>query len=173
MIPEAVIVVLSYVRVTAMYHNLMSIAYPWAVAGTGVALHLSPAGWYFAAVSQFVYQFLLYISLWKWFLWAAFLFRLSRLDLQVVPTHPDRHGGLGFLGMSPLAIAPTAFVACAAIGATSLNTYQLPFIIYLPEYPATTISSPRNHCIRLRTDVSDSQNKILTLKGVGYKFITE
>ena len=117
-IPEAVIVVLSYVRVTAMYHNLRSIAYPWAVAGTGVALHLSPAGWYFAAVSQFVYQFLLYISLWKWFLWAAFLFRLSRLDLQIVPTHPDRHGGLGFLGLSPLAIAPTAFVACAAIGAT-------------------------------------------------------
>jgi len=118
MIPEAVIVVLSYVRVTAMYHNVMSIAYPWAVAGMGVAVHLSPAGWYFAAVSQFVYQFLLYISLWKWFLWAAFFFRLSRLDLQIVPTHPDRHGGLGFLGMSPLAIAPTTFVACAAIGAT-------------------------------------------------------
>jgi hypothetical protein len=117
-IPEAVIVVLSYVRVTAMYRNLISIAYPWAVAGTGVAIHPSLAGWYFAVVSQFVYQFLLYISLWKWFLWAAFLFRLSRLDLQIVPTHPDRHGGLGFLGMSPIAIAPTAFVTSAAIGAT-------------------------------------------------------
>ncbi len=117
-IPEAVIVVLIYVRLTAMYHILMSLAYPWAIAGTGASLHPSPAGWYFAAVSQFLYQFLLYISVWKWFLWTAFLFRLSRLDLQIVPTHPDRHGGLGFLGMSPVAIAPTVFVASAAIGAT-------------------------------------------------------
>jgi hypothetical protein len=42
---------------------------------------------------------------------------LSKLDLQIVPTHPDKHGGLGFLGMSPTAIIPTTLVAAAAIGA--------------------------------------------------------
>ena len=31
-------------------------------------------------------------------LWAWFLFRVSRLDLELTPTHPDRAGGLGFLG---------------------------------------------------------------------------
>jgi hypothetical protein len=47
-----------------------------------------------------------------------FLFKLSRLDLQVVATHPDKHGGLGFLGLSPLAIAPTVFVVATAVGST-------------------------------------------------------
>ena len=63
-------------------------------------------------------RFLIGLSLWKWFLWICFLFRLSRLDLDLIATHPDKHGGIGFLGMSPLAIAPTVFVCCGAIGST-------------------------------------------------------
>ncbi len=35
---------------------------------------------------------------WIFMLWAWFLFRVSRLDLELTPTHPDRAGGLGFLG---------------------------------------------------------------------------
>ena len=35
---------------------------------------------------------------WLFLLWAWFLFRTSRLDLELTPTHPDRAGGLGFLG---------------------------------------------------------------------------
>jgi hypothetical protein len=79
---------------------------------------LSPAGWYYALVSQLIFRFLIGLSLWKWFLWICFLFRLSRLDLDLVATHPDQHGGIGFLGMSPLAIAPTVFVCCGTIGST-------------------------------------------------------
>jgi len=30
-------------------------------------------------------------------LWCFFLWRVSRLDLRLVPTHPDRAGGLGYL----------------------------------------------------------------------------
>ena len=37
-------------------------------------------------------------GLWLFLLWAWFLFRTSRLDLELTPTHPDRAGGLGFLG---------------------------------------------------------------------------
>jgi hypothetical protein len=29
-------------------------------------------------------------------LWFFFLWRVSRLELRLVPTHPDRAGGLGF-----------------------------------------------------------------------------
>jgi hypothetical protein len=43
-------------------------------------------------------------------LWFGFLWRVSRLDLQLVPTHPDLCGGLGFLsntvyGFVPLLLA--------------------------------------------------------------------
>jgi hypothetical protein len=69
-------------------------------------------------VSQLIFRFLLGISVWKWILWICFLYRLSLLNLELVPTHPDQHGGVGFLGMSPLAIAPTVFFVCGSIGST-------------------------------------------------------
>jgi len=117
-LPEAVIVFLVYVRMTTALRSNLAFALPWALSGTGTSAHISTAGWYYGIVSLLFYQFLLYASVWKWFLWTGFLFRLSRLDLQLVPTHPDRHGGLGFLGMSPVAIAPSVLVAAAAIGGT-------------------------------------------------------
>jgi hypothetical protein len=117
-LPEVVIVCLVYIRMTTALRSNVAFALPWALSGTGASAHISTAGWYYGIVSLLFYQFLLYVSIWKWFLWTGFLFRLSRLDLQLVPTHPDRHGGLGFLGMSPVAIAPSVLVAAAAIGGT-------------------------------------------------------
>ena len=117
-IPELLIVVVAFARAIQIVHTHLQLARPWALIGTGADMHLSAAGWYYILVSQLLYQFLLGISLWKWFLWAMFLFELSQLNLQLVPTHPDRHGGIGFLGMSPQALAPTVFVAATAIGAT-------------------------------------------------------
>ena len=38
-------------------------------------------------------------------LWASFLFRVSRTGLELTPTHPDRAGGLGFLGWGLVSFA--------------------------------------------------------------------
>jgi hypothetical protein len=115
---EAVIVVLAYLNLAARLESGIGIAQAWALNDTSTGHHVSAAGWYYALVSLLLYQLLLGISLWKWLLWIFFLFRLSRLDLHLVSTHPDHNGGLGFLGVSSLAIAPTIFVAAAAIGST-------------------------------------------------------
>jgi hypothetical protein len=40
------------------------------------------------------------------FVWARFLWQSSRLELNLIPTHPDRAAGLGFLAMSSAAFAP-------------------------------------------------------------------
>jgi len=117
-IPELLIVLAVYVHVAQIVQTHLIFARPWALSGTGVEAHLLAAGWYYILVSQLLYQFLLLVSFWKWLLWWIFLFRLSKLNLQLAPTHPDLHGGIGFLGISPLAIAPTFFAASAAIGAT-------------------------------------------------------
>lgn len=117
-IAEAVIVAISYANMAGVMASRLAIAQGWALSDVGSGYHLSSAGWYSVLVSQLIYRFLIGISLWKWCLWVFFLFRLSRLDLQLIPTHPDKHGGVGFLGMSPLAIAPTVFAICGAIGAT-------------------------------------------------------
>jgi hypothetical protein len=46
---------------------------------------------------------------------------MSRLDMDLVATHPDHNGGLGFLGLSPMGCAPVAFATTAAIGANWRN----------------------------------------------------
>jgi len=117
-VAEAIIIVIAYGNVAAIVGAHKSAVQGWALGDFGWGHQLSPAGWYYALISQLIFRFLIGISLWKWFLWICFLFRLSRLDLELVPTHPDQHGGVGFLGMSPIAIAPTVFVACGAIGST-------------------------------------------------------
>jgi hypothetical protein len=59
---------------------------------------ITAAGWWYTLVSLPVLYFLLLSWIWVFVLWAVFLFRVSRLDLELTPTHPDRAGGLGFLG---------------------------------------------------------------------------
>ena len=66
----------------------------------------SLAGYWYAFVSIPVFQFLLARWFFRIFIWARFLWQVSRLDLHLVPTHPDRAAGLGFLGGSAAAFMP-------------------------------------------------------------------
>jgi hypothetical protein len=117
-IPELIFVVIAYSKVAETVQTQLSYVRPWGMAVSGAGPHLTTAGWYYVLVSQLLYQLLILISLWKWLLWCIFLYRLSKMDLQLVPTHPDQHGGVGFLGLSPVAITPTFLVISAVIGAT-------------------------------------------------------
>jgi hypothetical protein len=58
------------------------------------------AGWWFLCVTTPFFQFLFWRWLWRLFIWYEFLWSMSRLDLQLIPTHPDREAGLGFVGDS-------------------------------------------------------------------------
>ena len=59
--------------------------------------HLAAARWWYALVALPMFQFLVYRALWRWGIWIEMLWRLSRLRLQPVATHPDLAGGLEFL----------------------------------------------------------------------------
>jgi hypothetical protein len=69
-------------------------------------INLSLAGWWHALVSLPIFQFLLVRWYFRMFIWTRFLWQLSRIDLKLVPTHPDRVGGLGFLGNVVYAFTP-------------------------------------------------------------------
>ncbi|MBS0267164.1 MAG: hypothetical protein JSS02_34890 [Planctomycetes bacterium] len=66
---------------------------------------LSLAGWWHAGISLPILYFFIFRWLWIFLTWTRFLFRVSRIDLQLTPTHPDRAGGLGFLGWGAAAWA--------------------------------------------------------------------
>ena len=79
-------------------------------------LEPSLAGWWLGCVSLPLFQFLLLRWYFRLFIWARFLWQVSRLELKIVPTHPDRCGGLGFLAatvqaFSPLLLAQGALLA--------------------------------------------------------------
>jgi len=58
---------------------------------------LSLAGMWYGYVSLPVFQFLLLRWYFRMFIWIRFPWQVSRIELSLVPTHPDRAGGLGFL----------------------------------------------------------------------------
>lgn len=67
---------------------------------------LSPAGFWYAYVSIPIFQFIFIRWYFRIFIWARFLVQVAGLDLNLLPTHPDRAGGLGFLGGSVAAFVP-------------------------------------------------------------------
>jgi hypothetical protein len=82
----------------------------WYAVPGGIGRQLHPAGWWYFLVSLPVFQFLLLRWYFRLFIWARFLWHVSRIDLTYAPMHPDRLGGLGFLsrigyGFAPLLIA--------------------------------------------------------------------
>jgi len=139
-LPEFAILLLLIVHTGTSYKGLVDAA-PWLARGSSADLQLTAAGWYAVVVSTSIFQFLLGLALWRWLLWTFVAFRLSRRNLKLVPTHPDEHGGLGFLGLTSAAFAPVAFSATAVIAATwrddvlhhgaRLMDFKLPAIVLL------------------------------------------
>ena len=87
----------------------------WERTGAGITL----AGWWYILVSLPILFFFLLRWLWIFLLWSRFLFRISRLGLELTPTHPDRAGGLGFLGWG-LASFGLVLMAISAVLSGSL-----------------------------------------------------
>jgi len=71
--------------------------------------HLTLAGsWYFF-VSLALFHLIRLRWLWRILVWWRFLFGVSRIPLRLMPAHPDRAGGIGFLANVTMAFAPLIF----------------------------------------------------------------
>jgi hypothetical protein len=78
----------------------------WYAVPAGEQLQPSLAGLWYGYVSLPLFQFILVRWYFRLFLWARLLWQVSRLELSLVPTHPDRAGGLGFLSHIVYAFTP-------------------------------------------------------------------
>jgi hypothetical protein len=78
-------------------------------ATPGGRWHLTPAGFWYVFVSIPILQFILLRWYLRFFIWFRFLWHVSRINLNLVPTHPDRCAGLAFLGKSAYAFGPVLF----------------------------------------------------------------
>jgi hypothetical protein len=98
----------------------------WQVAESGMTV----AGWWYLVLSLPVMRFLALRWLWRILLWAWVLWKASRLDLQPRPAHPDRAGGLAFLGGAQAAFGVFVFafgvqMSCLAADAVHFRGAQL------------------------------------------------
>ena len=76
---------------------------------------LSPAGMWYTFVSVPLFQFMLLRWYFRLFVWGRFLWQVARIDMNLVATHPDRVGGLGFLSATAFAFVPLALAHGAVL----------------------------------------------------------
>lgn len=98
-------------------------------------------GLWFLYVARPIYLALLLGWVWRWLLVTLFCMRVARLDLALVPTHPDRLAGLGFLEILPEAFSLCALAASSVVMASwthglrfhsqTLQGLQLPFAVFI------------------------------------------
>jgi hypothetical protein len=107
---EVLLILLVYgVGILVLWRHYVSIdVATWYATPTGASSELTLAGIWYACVSLPVFQFLLVRWYFRLFIWTRFLWRVSRIELSLVPTHPDRVCGLAFLANTAYAFALVA-----------------------------------------------------------------
>jgi hypothetical protein len=115
---EVLLIILVYVvGILIVWRQYMALdASTWYATPSAGGSTLSLAGIWFGILSLPLFQFLLVRWYFRLFIWARFLWHVSRIELSLVPTHPDRLGGLGFLSKTVhaftlLAVAHGAMLA--------------------------------------------------------------
>ena len=111
---DAVILAVSFgLAVTTTSRHYPESVPSWVTPDGGAR---SLAGWWRMVVSQSLFHVMQAIWSWRLLLWVRFLYKTSRLDMNLVPSHPDLMGGLRFVlvplrGFSILAFGIGAIVA--------------------------------------------------------------
>jgi hypothetical protein len=93
----------------------VAIQSPTWYAMPGGRWHLTLAGYWYVFVAIPIVQFILLRWYLRFYIWYRFLWDVSRLNLHLVPIHPDHCAGLAFLGKSAYAFGPILFAQGAML----------------------------------------------------------
>ena len=81
----------------------------WYAAPDTAHLHLTLAGYWYCCVSIPLFQFIMFRWTLRVGLWFRLLWQISKLNLHLTGAHPDRSGGIGFLGGTSYAFGTILF----------------------------------------------------------------
>lgn len=108
----------------------------WYATPSSTGSQLSFAGIWYGYVSLPIFQFLLIRWYFRLFIWMRFLWQVSRIELKLVPTHPDSFGGLGFIAGTVHAFGALVAAHGALLAAMLAN--QIFFLgAALPDFKGT------------------------------------
>jgi hypothetical protein len=118
----------------------------WAAAGADFGF----GGWWFLYVAKPVFVILLLGWLWRIALVILLFQRIAKMNLSLVPSHPDRCGGLGFLKKLPMALFLVTFAVSAIIASRwmhdvlyhgqTLAALKAPFAVFVVVWGAMMLS---------------------------------
>ena len=112
---ELALVLLVYITGLWLWNDRVELPHATWYALSGSRWRLTPAGYWYVFVSIPIFQFILLRWYMRFFIWFRFLWQVNRLNLNLIPTHPDRCGGLAFLGKSSYAFGPILFAQGAIL----------------------------------------------------------
>jgi hypothetical protein len=113
---EVTLLLLVYALGLWMWRSQIALGEPtWYATPAATQLNLTLAGYWYVFVSIPVFQFILLRWYMRLMIWFRLLWQISRLNLHLSAAHPDRSGGIGFLGKSSYAFAPLLFAQGAIL----------------------------------------------------------
>ena len=133
---------LAYVVVTVLILNLTPENTPaWYWAGPG-PLDLSPPGLWHAFVSVPLLLWLCFGWAWRLLLWWRFLAKMARMNLRLIPSHPDHAGGLKFISTAIRAHRLLAVALGVIVAGTEVNAMLRDGIPHLGyQYAAVAVAA--------------------------------
>lgn len=120
----AEIAMLAFVFIVGPMLWMRSLALPtdtWYARIVDGRSELTWAGTWFLYVGAPAFQFLLLRWYFRLGIWWRFLWQVSRLPLDLKALHPDRAGGLGFLGISLYAFTPLLVAQSVVVSGIVFN----------------------------------------------------
>src|SRR5206468_6479490 len=113
---EAALLVLVYTLGFWLWQRHVALdAATWYARPAAGRFEFTLAGYWYAFTSIPIFQFMLLRLYLRMALWFQFLWRVSRLNLHLTAAHPDRAGGIGFLGDTVYAFSPMVFAQGALL----------------------------------------------------------
>jgi len=114
---EAIIVGAALLGVIFLRIEYSGSATTWQVLISETGRTRTSAGWWYLFVAIPFFQFLLARWLWRFLIWSHVLWSLSKMDLRLIPSHPDLAAGLGFLGPAQAKYGVVVFALSSVIAA--------------------------------------------------------
>lgn len=134
--PWVIIFALTLLWLLGVPKNIHEHELSWATLDTGMGF----GGWWFLYVVRPIFTVLLLGWLWRIGLIFRLFYLISKLDLALVPAHPDAMGGLGFLQKLPKAFFLVTLAMSAVLASRwihdslfhqiALDTLKLPLLSF-------------------------------------------
>src|SRR4030095_14974161 len=131
-IPEIIILAASYAVVLLFWKktDAANMVSTWLFNADKT---LTLSGYWYYFVSAPIFQFFLYRLIFKFFLWAVFLYKVSKIELNLVPINPDQCGGLNFLGITTV-VWGFIGIAQGSVVSAQMSTFILYYNKHLNDY---------------------------------------